>query len=430
MTHRLLGSAVGVLVLLSSATATSPEAQAWLDHERVLGAQAQGMGSAQTALGEDWTASWHNPAALAWQRRAELNLGYELGGEDLTLSASTDGRPRTVSEGRSHVGHLGYVQPLPAVRGGFCWSAGWLRLAQFDQGGAFPDRHWLVETGTGGEHDAWLFSGAMQLAADLAGGLSLVVHDARLETLDQEADTTDATLWQSYDVMEMAGVSLRLGLQGRRGPLRAGLLLEPAHTLSVDWTRRVREGVLGQPLPSGSRWGGSYGLRVPTLLDVGLAWRQRFWQAGLSWDWQDWSALEYDDLPDGLDLQLTRDQLTRAFQPRHRVRVGGEAYLPGTDLKLRAGAWWAGEARSDAWLTEYDGGGDAWNHWNVVVETPRRGVSLGLGLLVQEAVALDLAVARESWALRQVEFQQGDVRLARRGEVSRWRAQLGLTLRL
>jgi len=322
-----------------------------------------------------------------------------------------------------------YVQPLPAVRGGFSWSVGWLRLAEYGQGGAFPDRDWKVETGTSGQHDAWLFSGALQLAADLAGGLSLVLHDARLESLDQEANTTDATLWQSYDVMEMAGASLRLGLQGRRGPLRAGLLLEPAHTLSVDWTRREREGVLGQPLPSGLRWGDSYGLRVPMLLDLGLGWRQRFWQAGMAWDWQDWSALEYDDLPDGMDLQLTRDQLTRAFQPRQRLRVGGEAFLPGTEFKLRAGAWWAGEARTDSWLTAWGEDGEAWRYWNHAVETPRRGYSLGLGLLVQETVALDLAVLRETWALRHVEFEQDGARLARQEDLSRWRAQLGLTLR-
>ncbi len=420
----------GCLCLPLAVSATSPEAQAWLDFERTPGAQAQGMGGALVALGEDWSSSWHNPAALAWQRRAEVNLGYELGAEDLSLSASTDGRSRTVSVGRNHVGHVGYVQPLPSMRGGFCWSAGWLRLAEFGHEGSFPDRDWDVGVSGSGQHDAWLFSGAMQLAAGLAGGVSLVLHDARLETLEHETNTTEYTVWQAYDVMEQSGVGWRLGLQGRSGPLQGGLVLEPAHTLSVDWTRREREGSLGQPLPAGVRWGDSYGLRVPMLLDLGLAWRQRFWQVGLAWDWQDWSALAYEDLPDGMDLQLTRDQLTRAFKPRQRLRVGGESYLPGTELKLRAGAWWAGEARSDAWLTAWDEDGNAWRYWNYSVETPRRGLSLGLGMLVQEAVALDLGVAWESWSRRQVEFEQGNARLARQEETSRWRAQLGLTLRL
>lgn len=410
--------------------ASSPEAQAWLDHERLPGTQAQGLGGAMTALGEDWTSAWYNPAALAWQRRAELNLGYELGSESVSLAISTDGRSEKSREGRSHFSHLGYAQPLPAVRGGFCWGLGWMRLADYSRRAGFPDRSWTVDLDGSGHQDAWLLSGAWQITSGLAGGVTLALHQGRLESVEREQNLAEPYLWRAHDEAELDGVSLRLGLQSRSGPLQLGLLLEPAHNLSVDWTRQEQEGLPGQPLPTGELWGSSYTLRQPTLLGLGAAWHRRFWQVGLAWDWQDWSSLKYDDLPQGLDLALSDDLLSRAFQARHRLRLGGEWYVPGTDLRLRAGAWSAGEARTNALLTAWDADEAPYSYWNYRVEQPRRGASLGLSLLLQEAVALDVSASRESWELRYLEFLQDDTRMVRTERSSRWRVQLGLTYRL
>jgi hypothetical protein len=421
---------IGLLSLPALLHASSPEAQAWLDFERLPGTQALGMGGAMTALGEDWTAAWYNPAALAWQHRAEFNLGYELGGETLTESISTDGQEEENQAGRAHVSHIGYAQPLPTMRGGVCWGVGWVRLADFSRQGGFPDRDWTVHSEGSGQHDAWLFSGAFQVTSTLAGGLTLALHHASLESVVREQNLAESYLWQAHDEAKLDGVSLRLGLQSRSGPLQLGLLLEPAHKLTVDWTNRTQEGTLGQPLPSGDLSGANYAIRHPTLISLGAAWRQRFWQVGMSWDWQDWSSLAYEDLPAGLDLTLSDDLLSRAFQSRQQLRAGGEWYVPGTDLRLRAGAWTATEPRTGARLTAWPEGEDPYSYWKYHVGAPRRGVSLGLSLLLQEAVALDVSVAREAWELRYLEFEQGGTSLERSDTVARWRAQLALTYRL
>jgi hypothetical protein len=231
MARRLV---LALFLLPTLGRASSPEAMAWLDHERLPGAQALGMGGALTALAEDWTASWHNPALLAWQRRTEFNLGFEGSGLSVARSVSTDGGETESDVSATGLSHAGYAHPLPALRGGLCWGLGWVRLADFDQRAAFPDRTWRVSEDFAGQQGAWLLSVAAQWTASLAGGLSLAFHHGELERVEREEDLDAATFWRSYERVELDGVGLRLGLAWREGPLRLGLLLEPAHTLDVD----------------------------------------------------------------------------------------------------------------------------------------------------------------------------------------------------
>jgi hypothetical protein len=409
--------------------AASPEAQAWIDGERLPGAQALAMGGAITALAEDWSASWHNPAALALLKRAETNLGFELGRAGETRSVSTDGVEEETRVSGSQLSHAGYAHPLPVLRGGLCWSAGWARLADFSQRSAFPDRDWRVSHSQDGQLDALLLSVAGQLGPNLAAGGTLALETGRLERVEREEDLVEGDLWRAHDRADLDGAALRLGLLAHQGRLRLGLLLEAPHSLEVNWSHLEETGSAGNLTPV-VHGGASYALRMPTLLSLGAGWRARFWQAGLSWDWQDWSSLKYENLPDGAALDLSADVLSRALRPRSRLRAGGEWTLPGSDLRLRAGAWRESQARSSARLVEHDENGDPYDTWAYRTLAPRAGLAAGLSWLTQETVALDLGVSRESWEQRWLEFAQDSYSSEIRQRVIRWRAQLALVYRL
>lgn len=431
MTRVLSGLIALWPTVLAAFTPIAPEAVSWLDHECRPGAQAAGMGGAVTALAEDWTAAWHNPALLAWRRRLEFNLGFDAGGVRQSLSVSTDGASQTRDKSSSGLSHAGYVHPLPALRGGVCWGMGWLATADHAAAGAFPDRVWRVSERQAGGRDAWLLSLAAQWTPHLAAGASMVFHDGNLEQVDREENLEAGTYWQAFDRVTLEGVGFRLGLACRGGPWRAGLLLEPAHSLDIDWRHVERTGELAAPTrPHETWWTSGYGLRVPLLVSAGAGWKTRFMQAGLAWDWQDWSALAYEDLPAGQDLVLSDELLSRALRARHRLRAGGEWTLPATDLRLRAGAWVEGPGRRGGRLVAWDEENQPYEYWDFQEERPRAGLSLGAGWLAQEAVALDLAVTLESWERRWLEYGGEEIWSVIRQDLSRWRAQLAIVYRI
>ena len=423
-------SLAAALLLPALCVASSPEAEAWIDHERLPGTQSQAMGGAMVALAEDWSAAWYNPAGLALLKRTEFNLGFEGGSADERRSVSSDGREQGVETSTSSLSHAGYAHPLPALRGGLCWAVGWARLADFAQGSAFPDGNWRVTQTGAGTAGAWLLALGGQLTTNLAGGATLALHSQRQERLDQEENLGDGTFWRSVDTADLDGVSLRLGLLAHQGPLRVGLLLEPAHSLNVDWSHYEQEGDLGADPAPVNRWGSNYGLRMPALASVGAGWRTRFWQAGLNWDWQDWAALRYEDLPAGMELVLSDQRLSQAFQSRSRLRIGGEWTVPGTDLRLRAGAWRESPARSAARLTDYDDTDTAYQYWDYQDTGPRQGLAGGISWLLQEVVALDISAARETWSRRWLEFAQGAQESVIRQRMTHWRFQLAMTYRI
>jgi len=421
-----------MVVLLSAPCtgwSTSPEAMTWLEHESGPGTQDLAMGGALAPLAEDWTAAWHNPAALAWRHRVEFNVGLEAKGRREERRVSTDGRVGLGTGSASTLGHAGYAHPLPALRGGLCWAVGWERQAQVEAHSDFPDGSWRVREEWFGHEDVWLLSLASQWTPSLAAGISVAFHQQELERLDREEDAASGEAWSAHHRSTLEGLSARLALAHRQGPLHLSLLVEPANSLTVDY--RMTE-TLRQPDTTPQLWRehSGYDVRRPLLVDVGVGWRTREWQLACAWDWQDWSALRYEDLPDGLDLALNQDDLARAFTPRQRLRLGAEWTLPATELRLRGGVRISQGGLSSQTMTGESSDGTPFTYWEYGADSRRVAWSAGLSHLMEERVALDLAVERESWRQHWLEWATPQERSEIRQKVSRWKVRLGLLYRL
>lgn len=371
------------------------------------GARAAAMADANGAAGDDWSTTLVNPAGLAWLRRTEASVGVARRSAD--LESGYPGAARgSGSRNRTGFDQFGLAVPVPVFRGGLGWGAGVRDARRFEERGDWADGDWRLRNDLGGGLREWSIAVGMQLSPSFAGGLSLLLHDGSAEQHRQEI-AQDGTIWHTVDKLDLQGIGVAVGgLWKPMEQLRAGLTIRAPWTLSVDW--------------SGSDWieepngqavnrtlgGSDYELRVPAEFDLQLAWRERFWQVGVRWTWQDWGEAEIDELPLGADIDATAE-LAEAYRSVGTLRLGGEVWIPRTDLRLRAGGWLRNIAQSEARLTDdYVTEGDVavpYDTWNVREESPRIGVSAGLGWVFDEAVSLDLAVSQESWELSWLEWQ-------------------------
>lgn len=421
------GMALPILLAMTCrlAQATSPEAMAWLDHEIPPGTQSLAMGSALAPLAEDWSAAWHNPAALAWRRRMEFNGGLDSRIRHEERSVSSDGERASTRLSSSGLSHVGYVHPLPALRGGFCWALGWTRQAQVDASGRFPDGGWRVSEDGSGSEDMWLLSLAGQWTADLAGGMSLALHHQELERLDREENTLSGEKWLAHHRATLEGLGARFSLAHRKGPLRLSLLVEPAYTLTVDY-RQTSSWSHPDSLPQTGREHSGYDLKRPLLFDLGVGWHRPGWQLAMAWDWQDWSALRYEDLPNGEDLVLNQDALARAFTPRQRLRLGVEWVLPAWELRLRGGLRYSRGGFSGSTIADESTADlSSWAYR----EDPRLALSGGLAYLMEERVALEFSTERESWTRHWLDWATTTQRSEVRQTVKRWQLRMGVLYR-
>jgi long-subunit fatty acid transport protein len=414
MRHLLPPAAMALLLAVSTSRAdglidlvsASPEP---------AGARDAAMAGAAGVLGDDWAAGLRNPAGLAWQLRTEASLGLaRLGARS---EAGYLDEPRfTESRRRSGFDHAGLVVPVPVFRGGLSWAFGVHERLRFDQGLAWPDGDWTVADELRGGLRDWSISIAGQLSHQFAGGLSLQLHTGDAEVLHREL-APDGRAWFVHDRLDLEGWSLRLGGLWRPAPrLAIGLALSPPWQMDSDWTRRSWT----EPLP-GRREdqelsGGVYALRVPTRLELGAAFRERFWLLAASFSWQDWSEAELDDLP-AVAEWVANTEIREAYGAVGTLRLGGELWVPRTDLRLRAGIWRRDIAQRNATLRsvqEIDGIFHDYDYWEVREDSPRLGLAAGLGWVFDEALSLDLSISQERW-------EQSWLELRWAGENEEWR---------
>ena len=390
-------SCITLLALVLCSTGFRLHAQDLLSiyatHPASTGARASGFGQAGLAMVDDGTAAWWNPANLSWLRRTELSASMIRGSSRVTASFEPDGRDTEETRSQTNLDHIGVAYPVPVYRGSLIWAVGYTRLNSFDREEGIRSGTVLDKLSDEGNSSVLYASLAGQVSRTFHAGLTLMYHMDKYESLFSRSEDASITI-QEHDDLEMKGVGLRLGgCYSPDNPLRISAVIQPPLKLDVDWTRTL---IAGENSPG--LYGNSYSLRLPLELGLGASWRERFWQLGISWSWQDWSTAEYDDLPAGTEQTLNNDVIEDAYQGSHLLALGGECTVPGSDLMLRAGLWYRSLPFSDTRITRLTED-SSYSYWEYESESPHWGFGLGAGYLFDQVLAIELSFNWENMKL-------------------------------
>jgi len=360
-----------------------------------------GMGGAYTALADDYSGLYYNPAGLGQIDQSQIfwtfshllysNRATFLGSENLEKSAYTK------------LNDLGAVIPLPTVSGSLVLGFGIHRVQDYDKS-LFVTRvintpgdsvTWQYdEMEEGGLRQA-SFGGSIEMAPDLFLGMSVNFwygvdeYTWRFTELDEPYDLYTFSEFHETTFIKtrFVGVNLSAGfLYKVMETFRLGLVVETPVNLnaSEDWeySQKTRwdDGVTTQDTTDSGLW--EYSVRSPWKIRLGGA--LSLGPLLLSGDVQltDYTQIRYSSDPaeTGSDFSDTNLDIRRNFQNTMDYRIGAEFHIPATPVRLRGG-----------WGIVHSPLKNALSSWN------RTYISLGGGAMISDRLILDGAYVYTGW---------------------------------
>ncbi len=388
------------LLLLASAAAANP-----LDAFG-FGARAIGMGSAHTAVAEDFSANYYNPAGLAAGRDLRLDVGYVLSDPALDLGGDDNG----VDDSRGIQG--GVVLASELFEHGFGLSIGvHLPDERVSRIRALPQRQprWVlydnrpqrivISSSAGVEILEGLYLGA---------GLTYLANTSGTLEIRGDVSATDAEQTTLLSAVDVDLAAIRYWTVGARYDLgdhwSLGATWRQDFALRLDLDVDVRGRVLigdRELVPDASFVfnSGSASLYSPQQVFLGAAWADLGWLVSLDLGWIDWSRFPPPTATVGVELELgvldpeiplpeapEAPRFHDTFVPRAGVEYTALEH-PVVGLDVRAGYFYEPSPAPDQpGLTNY-------------VDADKHAVSLGLGVRLTDPsgvfpkpVHFDLAV--------------------------------------
>ncbi len=366
-----------------------------------VGARAIAMGGAYSAVGEDYTASFWNPAALAQIRRFEFTGGVtHLQRENL---ASFNSEISTNDEfNKTRLSEIGFAYPVPTYRGSMVLSFGYNRVKSFDSNFALSDvfnslpddsvsQSWL-ETETGSLNN-WTVGGAIDLSPSLSAGVGLNFwsgNDNYSFTLFED-DTEDIYTFHDYrqdDLIDsqLSGFNMTFGAlyHLNRAIRLSGTISTPTRLKITEAWQTTEETTFDEEDDEfvGDDGSVEYKIRSPLTATVGASVSFANFVVSGQLEFNDWTQIEFltDPPIDDVSREDANQEIRNNYQATQRVRLGAEFTLPGTFTQLRAGYYF-----DPAIEIENDGVGD------------REYYSAGVGFLIDKQIKLDIAYVYGTW---------------------------------
>jgi|GEM_PF-1830224 len=319
----------------------------------VPGSRAEGLGQAYTALSNDFTGAYYNPAGLATVTRAELYAG----GTYLSLNNSFTtnyGQPMTGSIARTyfHLNAVGYLYPVAQTK--FTLGVGYFTASMLDR--AYNIRAYMYRESTNEESalGAYTITGGYQLNTELSVGMSLNFYSGN-NTYDSNIADTLYSDFTSYQISSnYSGIGLTLGfLWSPASYSRTGISITTPIALNVDdnYTEKNYSETSNYRIQSPLSFSVGQAVNIgPVLLAGNITWR-------------DWSLSKFTDTnrtplvnADTVRIEpLINSEIRSHFASgldALEYGAGGEYLLPFIDVKLRGGVRYVPGYRNDSPITD------------------------------------------------------------------------------
>jgi len=406
-----------------------------IDNFAGVGVRAMGMGGAFVGVADDFTAMYWNPAGLAQMQQREVQVSF------LRNSRANDsifnGTPGRSELTNTRFGSLGFVYPYPVYRGSLVLAAGLTRIKDFDWSLNLKGDDDGLSADHAFQHEGELALAGVSAAIDVSPAVSLgatlgfvsgedeAVNEFDWADLQNKfpeqrffaRDTfTDEYQWTPYAVL---GAMLRTPRDEPRYRLGATFATGGTHKIRYKFNGPVSyneinpcnpddvleddfdliecdDGAVGEF--ADAEFSNTYQLALPFEFGVGASAEALpgLTLAG-SLHLAEWSQSEYK----GGDEHGLRADTSFETQYRDvlRYHFGVEYQVPVVALDLRAGYF----VDPVPFVGPRDPGSD---DLPIRIEEDRRFITLGAGILIDEAMQIDLAWVRG--AFKQVEEYSGN----------------------
>jgi len=369
----------------------------FLGHQYGIGARAMSMGGAFSAVADDYTASYWNPAGLAQIRRMEMlgamsHLMYknEASTADISYIDETNA---------TKLNALGFVFPYPTYRGSLVFALGYNRIRSFDNGFYF-DGLFFANTDTvfqeenteieDGGLTNWVVAGAIDVTINMSVGVSMNVWRGNndFEKIVAFDDLTN-TYYYDYDAQfniktDYSGINFMLGALYRIGKLgrvaasmTTPLTLHAEENIAYDqyWSHPV-----AVPDSAYDSFPNKYKIKAPFIFRVGGAFTL-FPNLTIAGDleFSDWSQLKFENESSNVIDPRSDVLYKRVYKATQQIHLGAEFTVPLINLQLRAGYFNKPSPLKDESV------GD------------KQYLTAGVGMLLDKQVKLDLAWIKGWW---------------------------------
>ena len=435
--HRLIFLLIGV-TLMTGAAGAQDDTPVELQETNYfgMGARAMGMGTAFVAVADDASAMFYNPAGLTQIRWGNLSAGLSYDAYEVTTTHTS---VRTADTDHTRLEHFAITYPVRPYRGNVVLGFTYRRWADLDQV-VFKEGFLVEPTPTvrglfeledyrrTGSIDAWTGAAAVDLSPHVSIGgtltflsgrssenlvqanyrATLVGNDVELD-LGSSSDPDDR-LFEERVVREadLYGFTGSLGLLFHLDSgFRVGAALELPADLNWDGASRFRledwEKIDSNLDPSVSPNFFRDDITMPLSVSGGLSWEGSGLLLSGGARWTDYTQIDFFGKilapPDGITFQREN-----AYRGVVAFNGGVEYTPPGTPLRVRGGYYTKPlPYRLIAADTEFQFEADPGtseilrNYPQANTVSDQHFYTLGAGVLVENALALDVAYQRGSW---------------------------------
>ncbi len=380
-----------------------------------VGGRALSMGSAYTAVADDYSATLWNPAGLTQLRRMELFLSmlhFQYNDEATMSDLSTSDETSATK-----LNSIGFAFPIPTYRGSLVFAVGYNRIRNFEGGFLFK---YLLAANTdssyyqtynemeGGSLKNWVLSGAIEATENLSIGASLNIWRGnddfqKIDLYDSERNlyyfdrTFTLDINTTYKATNFTlGALYKIGVLGRI----AAKISTPMKLNSVEkWHENTKIFDNYDPQyadysaytdTSGS-W--EWDVETPYELGVGAA-ITLFPNFVLAADikYKDWTQLRCKNVPPLGDLDSLNLYFKNGLRATSSINLGGEFTVPLINTQLRAGVIY----QPTPFLVPQQVGNDV-VYKKPATDEDQKFITLGAGILIDKQVKLDVAYVRGWW---------------------------------